>query len=236
MNGQTLFVGIVIAITSLIGITGAAEVVGIGFSRINSFNDGIPTNWNEITADGSFPNLIDESGAATTIDATLVNYFEFAQSTIPLEPAPGSVPMHSTSLADLDTYVQPNGSNDTFVFSDLDPMQTYNVWAIGLRSGAYTNQWTITGATSTSFSQSAAGAGELTFNSGLGDSTKTFHSYALQMNPNASGEIAFDIADVSGGRVAGLAIQPVPEPSGILFAGLMGCFCCWVTRRKARQR
>ena len=218
-----LFIAAMLQSMLLLSPMASASVIGVAFDNGN----GLPANWNAASDNGTIMNLINEDGAATGVDMTIANYFVPFNFT----PSAGTIPQHTNSLSALNTYRQPEVDEDSFVFSGLDTVVTYKVWAIGLRGSGYTNEWTITGLTSTSFTQSGTG-GQLTFNSHLGDSSSSFDSFALAMLPSVSGEISFDLTGTGGtgvGRIAGFAIEAVeasqiPEPStmAIFCLGLVG--------------
>lgn len=175
--------------------------------------NGVPVNWNDITGDasgnGTFTNLIDESGGTTGVNVTVQGYVAPIGSSLA-----STVPSHSNGLSALNSYAQPAWNEDSLIISNLDSDTVYKVWAIGLGGGSaptdYSNNWTISGATTTSFVQTAFG-GQLSFNSEVGDSARSFDSYAIELKPDAGGQITFDVTNPSPqrerGKIAGIAIE-----------------------------
>lgn len=196
---------------------GPANAVLVGVAVDNS--NGLPVNWNDIVADisgnGFLQNLTDESGAQTSVDVRYRGYVgpnNIITTTGSSAVVSTTVPIHSTDLSSLNSQRQPAAFDDSLVFSGLDKGNNYRVWAIGISNGSYQNNWTITGQTSTSFSQSGNG-GELTFNNQVGSSSQTLDSYAVTVRPDANGEISFDLTGLGArGKVAGIAIESLAPP------------------------
>ena len=220
-----LLAAVVVAMGLLLGATAASAAI-IGVAITDDGND-IPENWNSSAGAGS-PELIDEDGNETTIRHGLIT-----PSLLRINdwtPIAETVPIHTPDLSSLNTFGE-GGETLTIKFVGLNESLDYNVWVIGLHWSDEITDWTITGATTEEFEQSVA-AGKLIFNSEVGDSSRTFASYALQVTPdpgdrNDSDDGFITITGTSKTQVdpnvhvAGFAIEPItgPPPETVTIGG-----------------
>lgn len=192
----------------LVAIAGevSAEIVGVDFGPGSS-----PLNWNSVTKAGTHSNLLDESGAATSVDLTVTN----AGTGFEISPAANTIPKHHSNLAGVDgNGYQFNGKFNAQL-RNLNPNQPYNVYLFGLRGGAKLQQSvTFTGSSTVSYLQTA-GDGQLAINDQVGNNNQNLSSYAKQVVASAAGTI--DVSVVGGGTqgspfvVAGLAFEEGTE-------------------------
>jgi hypothetical protein len=171
-----LLAAVVVAMGLLLGATAAsAAIIGVA---IDDTGGEIPENWNITAGAGSLP-LIDEDGNETTIRHGSITPSLGINDWTPIAE---TVPIHTPDLSSLNTFGE-GEETLTITFVGLNESLDYNVWVIGLYWSDEITDWTITGATTEEFEQSVV-AGKLIFNSEVGDSSRTFASYALQVTPD----------------------------------------------------
>ncbi|MEO2033052.1 MAG: hypothetical protein ABGZ35_13285, partial [Planctomycetaceae bacterium] len=182
----------------------------------------LPPNWTAFPSavDGTLSNLIDEGGAATGIDLTVV-FDNLPGNTAAFSPLAAELPMHTRSLAGLDGNYGDQGSVQ-LTLSKLAPGLNYDVYVFAGDTFSDTQQVTITdeaagGTVLTTFTQTHA-SGQLIINSEVGDSSRTLRSYGIPVTADANGEININI-DSTGGTflgLAGLAIEPPSPPDELV--------------------
>lgn len=232
---RTLLLSAFATAVSCNGYLLAGPLVGVNFSTVSSH----PLNWTPIASVASSPllNLTDEDGNFTNIDLSFAGERVFA-GTI----NPNTFPLHAPSLSSLDGNVFNNFSNASFlaIFSDLIPDHDYLIWILGARfsASAGLRQHVQIFGSGPVFEFDQIGATDLLFvNDAVGDNTRTLESYAKTINSSDGGTITIVIKGLASANgqtytVAGLAIQPVPEPSPLALAAL-GAFGLLIAVRRS---
>lgn len=169
--------------------------------------DESPENWNPIWKDGNHQNLLDEDGRTTVVGL----YVRNAGTPYAVKPNPASVPQYAGNLAAIDGNQYQFGKSFEAQFTGLKPLEPYDVYVFGLRSGAGTKQAVaLSGGKGVTVSQ-AAPDGVLVINDQVGSHQRPLSSYAKRLTSSRQGTI--DIVVTGGYRpdqtfaVAGLAIQ-----------------------------
>jgi hypothetical protein len=208
MNRRPLLAAILAA--ALPASVASAALVGVDFD--SNIANG-PANWKVITTSGNYNNLLDENGAATTIDLSI----SVPQTTIAESITPGTIPTHTTPLAGLNAMqVHPFFS---FAFLGLTPSAQYKIWIFGLYdldSGPADFDAHIDGEVLTDINFNITSAGTLYINGAAGSSANTLDSYAITLTSTNTGFFNF-FFDTNGANgeigIAGVAIEAVPEPA-----------------------
>jgi len=208
----------------------ATSLVGVNFSEASSH----PTNWTPLPSVVSpVSDLLAEDGTPTEIDLSFAAMNLFSGT---LDP--NSVPLHSPSLGSLDGNVYGRFRGPSFIalFSDLAPNEDYLLWVIGARFLVPVSQNVqIFGSGPLVEFNQIGPADSLFINEELGDSSRSFESYAKTIHASDGGTIAIVVKGLSDAdgqtyTVSGLAIQAVPEPNSIILAGIgvlaMGGYLC----------
>ncbi|MEM1331563.1 MAG: hypothetical protein AAGG07_13495 [Planctomycetota bacterium] len=223
------------------GTASASSLIGI------DFNDRVPTTglsplgWNTITLDGaqgnpanSFTGLTVNSLSTTGGEATGIGLEitgsqflnDFGVSGFgPQDGTPAGGTVAEGLDSSIDDYFT-DTAEASFRLSGLESGKEYYFWVMGLRAfSGLTNVISVQSAEgSTEFSQIDTAVSRLWINDELGDSTRSFQSYAHIYTADANGEISFAInreAPNSWG-VAGLAVQLVPAPSAGAMLAIAG--------------
>jgi hypothetical protein len=204
----------------------AVSLIGIDFGAPT------PTNWTAGTGGPNpqvFLNLIDETGAATTVDLSYSGDTFSDTTVVPYTPNAAQIPTHSNSLANIG-----GGLNDadgiTYTFSSLVPAQPYKVWVFGAKNDFAATTFhavTITGSGApVAFSQTPTNTGDLWVNGQIG-SNAALNSFAILASASGTGQLVIRVDDNSPNAndvpvvtLAGLAIELVPEPSTAMMTGL----------------
>jgi hypothetical protein len=214
----------------LISSSTSGAVIGIDFN----LSGPAPLNWNRLTASNASPgitptpmalaNLIAETGAATNVDFRLDSSVHTIRG-FDSSPNSATIPLHSQSLADIGGYFHnDSGDNDTVTaaFSQLDPNILYKVWVFVTRMSSEIDTFTTISGTGVPITFRTLGSGPSLFINGqLGSNTRTLDSYALHVQPVATGEINVSWTEgptATRYTVAGVAIEPVPEPASVALA------------------
>jgi len=234
--------GLIVWFAASIAAASGATLVGVNFGPSGSPS---PTNWTLMTAPGTVNNLIDSTGAPTTVSLT-VSSMSPPPDTFSGTPVAGTIPSDAPTLANLQSnFSSYNGTppnNLLAQFSGLTPSGTYSVYAIGLRFENGINQSvTITGAGApVAFSQIGP-VFSLFFNGSIGSSSQTLESYAVPIQASGSGTISIQFA--SGPQrytAAGVALSftpsipatPVPGSLGLALIGLATAGLFYFARRR----
>jgi len=209
----------------------ADSLVGISFGP-----QAGPTDWTTETdlTSGAATDLITENGSGSGIDLSYSVTGSDELFNVTLNAS--TVPIHTPSLADLDGNIDTTKNGEfTASLSNLTPSSTYDVWVLVDRENTFAGQSVVlTGAGSTSFTQSDPNTKDLLLNAPVGSSAENFDSYALPITASAAGTIGIDITGSSadGFAISGLAISaspvPLPSPASLTLlclgaAGIMRC-------------
>jgi hypothetical protein len=198
-----------------------APIVGVLFGSTTA-----PTNWTLVNTTTLF-NLIDETGATTSVDLVWGGPTNLKLNTGTLNA--GTIPTHTPSLASVNGNMSGFVDDFTATFRDLTPNQNYDFWVLAARFGtSLTQTVTVTGGGAPIAFSQAQTADNLFVNGSIGSSANTFDSYALTVQSDANGRIIFSIGSQTSNNwdVAGLAIRKqdtqvptVPEPTSLLLLG-----------------
>ena len=235
-----------VLLTVCVSLASARTLVGVNFGPPASVS---PANWTLATGNGTINNLIDTTGAATSISITLsstpVAPLQFSGT-----PLASTIPSNAPSLANLQSNFYSLITPATLLaeFSGLTPNATYSVYAIGLRFSPTMDQSiTITGSgTPVMFAQSGP-AFALFFNGSIGSSSQALESYAQPIHASGSGTIGILFtAGASRYNAAGVALSstpsipttPAPNSLVLVLVGLAGAGFFWAAsfRRLHKSR
>jgi hypothetical protein len=226
----------------------SATLIGVKFGT--SASTPAPANWNFVSLEDSpVSNLIDESGAPTTVDLIMVSNQPPFQSFFDGTPAIGTVPSHANPLAPFrgNTYQLSATSFTpmlTFTLDQLTPSTPYHVWVFGARFNAVPQEGikqriTIGGAGAPVVFDQIGVANDLWVNDTVG-SNSDLSTFAMPITSTAAGTITITAAGLpynalgqSLYTVSGIAFEVVPEPSSWLLvtAGLL-----WLGSAARRMR
>lgn len=219
-----------VLLTVCIASASAGPLVGVNFGPPGSPS---PTSWTLATGDGAINNLIDTTGAPSSISITLSS-----APGPPLQftgvPLSATIPSNAPSLANLQSnlYNDVTPSSLLAQFSGLTPNATYSVYAIGLRFSPTMDQTvTITGSgTPLIFTQSGPDF-SLFFNGSIGSSSQTLESYAVAVPASSSGTIGilfaaganrYNAAAVALSASPAASVVPLPSSLILVLVGLAG--------------
>ena len=203
-------------------------LVGVDFDQAAGSN---PSNWTELTGGNNTTvnNLIDENGQNSGFSLTVSETPDGSWQDFAAAPTASTIPQHPNNLANLDGQVY-NGS-DTFIltYSNLDPLQNYELYVFAIEGFFDSIQQRVTlqgdGAAVTfdqNFNQN-----DLFINDQIGDSTRSVSEYAQVITANASGQISITVAPLGGTSdvvLAGVAISEVPATGPLCdFDGDLDC-------------
>ncbi len=179
------------------------SLVGVDFGPSGS----TPTNWSVLsTVSGSFTNMMGEDGNATPFDLAVSGF----SGTDTGAPAANQLPIHSQSLAGINGNLYGSGTTATMIWSDLNPLNQYEVYVFGLDTLADNQTVTITGSgTPASFSQDFAG-NQLFVNGTVGSNTLDLDSFAEIITPTVGGQITIAVNSGSFFGIGGIAIREIP--------------------------
>jgi subtilisin-like proprotein convertase family protein len=122
----------------------------------------------------------------------------------------GTIPFHQEPLANLGGFIENAGDTWTFTWSDLEPLEVYEVYVFGLSDEAGGNMVQIVGDESITFTQSLV-TSDLVVNSDTGVSNRTLVEFAKVVPASTSGRITITVTNAEGapvGGIGGLAIRP----------------------------
>ena len=195
------------------------ESVGIDFGPTSDLS---PANWNSSAGNAGsnflLSDLVDESGAPTPIDLLV----EFNDGLDALLGSPGTdaslIPGHSNSLTNIDG-VLVSETSITFTFSDLIPLESYEIFVFGGdHLTTYSQQVTVTGQSALpTFTQ--AWDGQFFVKSQVGGSIVQLRPQALQVTANSGGQIQIHIQETTSQDFAvipALAIRSDTRSTGSL--------------------
>lgn len=174
------------------------ELIGVDFG--SDFDDISPSNWN--FTDGSnllLTDLFDETGHTTPYDLEITSdnpvLNDFGE--------PTNIPQHPNVLTEIGGNLYSSGGDIFLQFSDLEPLEEFEIYVLGLDTTGIDSNVTIAGdGVPLSFQQVGSGH-ELFVNDQSGDSTRNFTSYAKSIVASSEGTI--DITVTEGNDFAGLA-------------------------------
>ena len=173
------------------------ESVGIDFGPTSDLS---PANWNSSAGNAGsnflLSDLVEESGAPTPID--LLVEFNDGLDALPGSPGPAAslIPGHSNSLTNIDG-VLVSETSITFTFSDLIPLESYEIFVFGEdHLTTYSQQVTVTGQSALpTFTQ--AWDGQFFVKSQVGGSIVQLRPQALQVTANSGGQIQIHIQETT---------------------------------------
>ena len=182
-----------------------AAIIGVDFGSPSQTS---PANWTPISGGGNYSNLIDESGAATSVDleitGTIQDYFAAAV-------LPSTIPSHTNDLTSIseNIYNLTPSESIQFTFTGLYSNTNYYVWVFGLRDSAngLNQNVTINGIQTVSFNQTG-GDEELIVNRSMGSLSNNLYDYAENILSAEDGSISITVrSNGSLWAVPGIAIE-----------------------------
>jgi hypothetical protein len=219
-----------ILLTVCVSLASAGALVGVNFGPPASVS---PTNWTLAAGDGAINNLIDTTGAPTSISITLSST-PGAPMQFPGIPLGSTIPSDAPSLANLQSNFFSLTTPSTLLaeFSGLTPNATYSVYAIGLRFSPTMDQSvTITGSGTPVMLTQSGPAFALFFNGSIGSRSQTLESYAQPIHASGSGTIGilftagatrYNAAGVALSSTPSIPTTPAPNSLVLVLVGLAG--------------
>jgi hypothetical protein len=197
-----------------------AAIIGVDFGPISQPS---PLNWNSISAEGTFNNLIDENGDTTGVGLLVVDNGGTAL-TWDAAINPLTIPSHTNPISNIygDLYRFSGAAELELQFNGLEANTEYDVWVFGVRdtvSQEGMNQSvTITGqGTPVTFNQ-ISGSQQLFVNDSLGSSSQNLYAYAERVTSTAGATLNINVVANGGDNlyaVPGVAIESVVQNQSI---------------------
>lgn len=194
-------------------------LVGVDFGPAGSSR---PLNWTLYSGGSaftSFNNLIDETGSVTPFDLsirTLNSSSLFFSGNA--SPPSNQLPSHSQSLAAIAGNVYSTFDAE-FLWSDLVPGDTYEVYVFGSDTDAFSTDFIVYGHGHPHTFNQTGSANSLRINGHAGDSSRALETFAIVAVADPMGQIRIESRKVGSiASFAGVAIrpgQPLPPPGGI---------------------
>lgn len=185
------------------------EIIGVDFDNV----DNAPLNWSSnLGVAGQFADLSDELAFTTSVDLTING--ALGAFGVALEAT--TVPTHSNPLDNLDGQIFTNAAPINFVYSDLNPTSTYDLYVLSAEGFFASIEQTVTiqgDGSPISFEQ-RFDQFNLFINDQVGDSARDLSEYAISVKPDSNGEISIDLDPIAGTSdvvLAGLGIIEVPN-------------------------
>lgn len=200
-------------------------VIGVDFDESGGAS---PSNWTLFSGGGPLNvlnNLISEAGAVTPFDLTISTTGASIDAFASENPInTGHLPDHSQPLDTLDGYLGGGGDTWTFTWSDLEPLNVYQIWVFGHADLEARNLVTIVGGEwngavqTTNFTQDIAADSLIVNDNPPGNQELRTLSYLAiseeildaEGNPTGEGRITITVTNELGYAAAlgGLAIAP----------------------------
>jgi len=231
-----------VSLTVCISLASAGTLVGVNFGPSASVS---PANWTLATGDGAINNLIDTTGAPTSIAITLSSTpgAPLQASGVPLTT---TIPSDAPTLSNLQSNLYNLGPATLLAqFSGLTPNATYSVYAIGLRFSTTMDQTvTITGSGTPVVLTQSGPDFSLFFNGSIGSSSQTLESYAQPIQASGSGTIGilftagatrYNAAGVALSSTPSIPATPAPNSLVLVLVGLVGVGFFWVAGLRRLQ-
>jgi hypothetical protein len=229
-----------------VSVASAGTLVGVNFGAPGALS---PANWTLDTGNGTINNLMDSTGAPTSISITLSSTGgPPLQSSSAGAPSPSTIPSDAPTLSNLQSNLFNSGpASLTTQFSGLTPNASYSVYAIGFRfNGSMDQTVTITGSGAPVVLTQSGPAFSLFFNGSIGSSSQTLESYAQSIQSSSTGTISILFtAGATRYNAAGVALSstpfipatPAPSSLILLLVGLVGGgFVFWAQGFRQSQR
>lgn len=233
--GSRRILGILLASNFFCAGLAHGIVIGVDLIDVDTLR-GSPNNWNSSSrndAGNLITGLIAEDGtAAAGVGFTLSGLIKDFDG----DPAGSEIPQHPNDLTKLccdGLYNDPGLSTPVATWSGLSPLATYNYWFITSASAAQTI--TVAGSgTPDSFVSPNIGSSDplQAINDAFGTDSRTFASYARQVEASAGGTITIEIGTAGYPAASGFAVElvPIPAAAWLLGSGLLGLV--GISRRK----
>lgn len=206
--------------TAVTSASGAGSLVGIDFGPAG---DSSPSNWNSTDGNGgvdySISNLRDEVGNPTPFDLDVFFSPGGTGGAVANTPDPLATPSHTNPLDNIDGALQ-HSLGTTFVFSDLTPGATYEIYVFGGDTATTGNQNVRVNGISTSiFPQNWAN--QQYVNSSV-SSNAALSSFAIPVVANNFGNISVQVTEASSSDdvvIPALGIRQISNPAYVEIAG-----------------
>ena len=193
-----------------------AALIGVDFDA----SGAAPTNWNQVIGNGVSSNLVDETGATTSVGLSVSNAAGNFNSIVNAV----NIPSHSNSLSQIGGYLYGAGTG-TFIFTGLEAGVLYDIWVFGTRAFDNSNDVTINSGAVT-FTQTYS-ANQMFVNDLLGLNSMNLADFVISANSTGTSELRIDISPAANApfaswAIGGLAIEraAVPEPATLALFGL----------------
>lgn len=237
---------VIVLFPILIVFNANAAIIGVDFGPVAH---PYPLNWNSISAEGTFNNLIDENGNTTNVSLIVADNGGSA-STWDAAINPSTIPSHANPLGNIygNLYRFGGGAQAELElqFTGLEANTEYDVWIFGVRDGGVGLNQTVTiiGQGAPLAFYQIADSQQLFINDSMGNSSQNLYTYAKTVTSTASGTLNINIAANGGDNlyaVPGVAIesrvqsQPIPTLSEwgmIIFLLMLAGSAIWMIRRR----
>lgn len=223
-----------------------AAIIGVDFGPVDQ---PYPSNWNSISAEGTFNSLIDENGDTTGVNLSVVDDGGSAQ-TWNASIIPSTIPSHTNPLENIsgNLYHFSGDAELELQFTGLEANAEYDIWVFGVRDGepGLNQAVTIAGQSTPLIFDQIADSQQLVINDSLASSSQNLYAYAKKITSTAGGTLNINIVanesiDSPLYAVPGIAIeyrgqnQAIPTLSewGIIIMSLiLSGSALWMIRKR----
>ncbi len=189
-------------------------VVGVDFDRNNGIS---PSTWLTVNggSNGTFNDLLGEDGVVSSIDLTIAQASGTWQD-FGVTADPSTVPRHSQLLQNVDGQIYSGGESFVLTYSDLIPLQNYELYVLGLEGfyAAISQRVTIQGDGAEITFDQFFDRSQLNINGQIGDSAESLGDYAQLVTADTNGNIVITVDAINRSpdvSLAGIAISAISE-------------------------
>ncbi|XZE21575.1 DVUA0089 family protein [Pirellulaceae bacterium SH449] len=181
-------------------------MVGVDFGPSGSTS---PTNWALYSGGSSgvtLTGLTDEFGVASAVELSIQPSTNISSDSS--SPPDSQLPIHLQSLSGIDGNIW-SFSPATFLWSGLDPGETYEIYVFAADTFSGGQSVTVSGGSAPLNFEQFYSSNQLLVNSELGTNTRELESYMVVAMASAAGTIEIEVEPLgSSWGLAGLAVRP----------------------------
>ena len=180
------------------------QLIGVDFGSDSS--NTTPLNWNKSDGSATLTSLIDQSGVVTAVGLSFSTTPQRFNATVLSD----TVPMASVDLSDIGGNIYSFAGSMVLEFTGLTPNAAYGVYVLGLRGGFdYTQDVSIEGVQTVSFTQGAPTPDTLTVNDQVGSNLSLLTSAGKYVSATQTGAIMITVGSITvpGYFLAGVALE-----------------------------